>query len=588
MAANSNVGSTNSGSSRRSSSSGGRAGSVASSLSKTLSAGSNVEVNSSETSSGSFSGLTSTSSDSEGVVAPSPMETITIPTTTAATTTVGTGGGMRRTTSASGKNKKRFVGVRQRPSGRWVAEIKDTTQKIRLWLGTFDTAEDAAHAYDEAAWLLRGANTRTNFVPSSAADASVLPSKAARLLQLRKNAAAAAKNSKDNASATTPAATSAVQMNSKPQSQSQSQSQPQNITTPKLSEVNDGNPSLVDNSGPLDFSSLDSASDQATSMGTQPSPQIMATPSSAAAASASPYCCSSTSSIGSSIGNVSAFSGEVAKSESSYESSLEEMCSIEVANIPAAAPQGVFQPDLGGGGGGTGISRGRDDHTEEELVTSSSPYQAHPPPPRLEFSPIRENRKEKDYCSEALPPQENFVDDADMSSGLSGLDDMDLTSVDFVYSTPFDFPMDMVPGLDLGNLISSPLSTSECFGGEEDSLSDYWRRMSCEKQVYAMNGMQECYTSNSNFMPSIMGSQSNAWNGGLSSPSLSIVSLPLDDIWVQEVNLGMGRSDWLDATISLGEPAEIHEADQEFISVAGSHPRQDSPALGKLSIEEDN
>ncbi|XP_043693370.1 ethylene-responsive transcription factor ERN1-like [Telopea speciosissima] len=62
----------------------------------------------------------------------------------------------------NGNNK--FVGVRQRPSGRWVAEIKDTTQKIRMWLGTFETAEEAARAYDEAACLLRGSNTRTNFI----------------------------------------------------------------------------------------------------------------------------------------------------------------------------------------------------------------------------------------------------------------------------------------------------------------------------------------------------------------------------------------------------------------------------------------
>ncbi|XVF04520.1 hypothetical protein REPUB_Repub05bG0090600 [Reevesia pubescens] len=60
-------------------------------------------------------------------------------------------------------SRSQFVGVRQRPSGKWVAEIKDTTQKIRMWLGTFETAEEAARAYDEAACLLRGSNTRTNF-----------------------------------------------------------------------------------------------------------------------------------------------------------------------------------------------------------------------------------------------------------------------------------------------------------------------------------------------------------------------------------------------------------------------------------------
>lgn len=74
-------------------------------------------------------------------------------------------------TSIHGASKSRgrhstrckFVGVRQRPSGKWVAEIKNTAQKIRMWLGTFDTAEEAACAYDEAACLLRGSNARTNF-----------------------------------------------------------------------------------------------------------------------------------------------------------------------------------------------------------------------------------------------------------------------------------------------------------------------------------------------------------------------------------------------------------------------------------------
>ncbi|KAF8037505.1 hypothetical protein BT93_B0412 [Corymbia citriodora subsp. variegata] len=58
---------------------------------------------------------------------------------------------------------RRFLGVRQRPSGRWVAEIKDSTLKLRLWLGTFNSAEEAALAYDSAARLLRGRNAKTNF-----------------------------------------------------------------------------------------------------------------------------------------------------------------------------------------------------------------------------------------------------------------------------------------------------------------------------------------------------------------------------------------------------------------------------------------
>ncbi|XP_052196724.1 ethylene-responsive transcription factor ERN1-like [Diospyros lotus] len=83
--------------------------------------------------------------------------------------------------------RKRYVGVRQRPSGRWVAEIKDTIQKIRVWLGTYDTAEEAARAYDEAACLLRGANTRTNFWPCSPSStlAPALPPKITNLLLRR-------------------------------------------------------------------------------------------------------------------------------------------------------------------------------------------------------------------------------------------------------------------------------------------------------------------------------------------------------------------------------------------------------------------
>ncbi|URD91946.1 hypothetical protein MUK42_01187 [Musa troglodytarum] len=69
----------------------------------------------------------------------------------------------KSSTAAAAAAARRFVGVRQRPSGRWVAEIKDSSQHVRLWLGTFDTPEEAARAYDEAARALRGENARTNF-----------------------------------------------------------------------------------------------------------------------------------------------------------------------------------------------------------------------------------------------------------------------------------------------------------------------------------------------------------------------------------------------------------------------------------------
>ncbi|XP_019173236.1 PREDICTED: ethylene-responsive transcription factor RAP2-11-like [Ipomoea nil] len=89
------------------------------------------------------------------------------------------------------KGKKKFVGVRQRASGRWVAEIKDTTQKIRMWLGTYDSAEEAARAYDEAAFLLRASrSTRTNFETIAPPDSdSPLASRIRSLLSSKKSSA---------------------------------------------------------------------------------------------------------------------------------------------------------------------------------------------------------------------------------------------------------------------------------------------------------------------------------------------------------------------------------------------------------------